>query len=93
MLAIDIPKTLKKIDNEKIADLKESILEKDNPVFRKYNTPYRKRFDKYGREKYFSNTHSVLNLHAKNVARTLMVEEQELKMKQIIMPKVIELGA
>lgn len=79
MLAIDIPKTLKEINNKKIRNLKKSILEKDNPVFRKYNTPYKERFDKYGREKYFSNTHSVLNLHAKNVAKTLMAEEQRVK--------------
>ncbi|MCY6958297.1 hypothetical protein [Clostridium brassicae] len=77
MLSIDIPKTLKEIDNKEIKSLKEDVLEKKDPVFRKYNMPYKDRFDKNGRERYFSLTHSVLNLHAKNVARTLMAKDLE----------------
>lgn len=72
MVAIDVPKTLKEVDKNLIKSLKKGISEKKNPNFRKYTTKYKDRRDKYGREKYFSNTHSVLNLHAKRIAKTLM---------------------
>ncbi|MEW9093722.1 MAG: hypothetical protein AB2417_01460 [Clostridiaceae bacterium] len=74
MIAIDMPKTLKEVDKGLIKVLMKEINEKENPIFRKYTTKYDDRKDKNGREKRYSNTHSVLNLHAKKIAKTLMQE-------------------
>lgn len=74
MLSIDIPKTLKEIDEDLIKALKKECIEKKEPNFKKYSMVWEDRKDKNGREKYFSQTHSILNLHSKKIANELMVK-------------------
>jgi hypothetical protein len=69
MIAIDMPKTLKEVDEKLIKSLKKGIPEKNNPNFRKYTIKYKDR--KY---EPFSKTHSVLNLYSKMIAKTLLKE-------------------
>ena len=78
MISIDMPKTLKSVDEDLIKLLKEQIAEDKDPVFRKYVTPYKDRLNKKGREKHYSLTRSALNIHAMKIGRDLLKKQKEI---------------
>lgn len=75
MISIDSPKTLKKVDSDTKKLLKESLVEEFNPNFLKYATKYK------DRNRLYSRTHSVLNLHSNQIANTLLKKYYEVKEK------------